>query len=80
MRDLTWSGPRTLSLGEADGLTRDYAFAPGQPVEVTEKDADAILGGERAEGFLEGGAKRTADIPEPDRDASAEALAGDEEE
>jgi hypothetical protein len=80
MRDLTWSGPRTLSLGEADGLSKAYTFAAGEPVEVTEKDAESILGGEHAGGFVEGGAKAPADISEPDRDASAADLAGEEEE
>jgi hypothetical protein len=72
MRELTWSGGatgrRTLTLGEADGLSKSYTFAPGEAVEVTNADADAILRGDRAEGFVEGGAKRPAETPEPDAD------------
>lgn len=54
------SGKRTLTLGEADGLSRELTFPAGEPVEVTAKDRDAIKATSRWEEFVEGGAEQPA--------------------
>lgn len=72
------SGRRTLILGEADGLSREITFPPGEPVEVSAKDRDAVLKGSRGPEFLEGGAEAPA-ATEPDSTAPTGERAGGEE-